>query len=101
MSIQTSFRPFSEIIMQYKLGYIYCYQWGNQVPTDPKVFEKNLEDEYKMFVAVFPGTPVTPDEVNAMNDLVAQYKGFYLSLLSKPLPDNPSPEFQAWYSSTH
>lgn len=101
MALQTSFRPFGDIIMQYRLGYIYCFQEGNSVPATPALFQSNLQAEAKMFAAVFPGTPITAGEVAEMNALIQQYQGFYLKLLSDPEPSNPSPEYDAWYQSTH
>ncbi len=98
---QTSNRPFSQILLQYKLAYMWCFNPGASIPPTPATFERLLNEELSMFKACFPGTPVTSDEATDFTHTIALYKGFYIWILSQPLPDNPQEEYASWYQSTH
>jgi hypothetical protein len=93
-------RPFTEIIAQHVLQYTRAFQAGQTIPPTVDEFRKSLEVEAKAFGIGFPDS-IYASDVKAIDVAVSLYSMVYGQILNLSLPENPTPEYRAWYESTH
>lgn len=96
----TTPNPFSNIINQLLLQYTVAFQAGQTIPPTPAAFEKNLTEQLKSYNRNWPGS-ADPADQQRLQDALVTYETIYAAILSMPLPNNPTPEYQGWYEGTH
>lgn len=96
----TTPNPFKNLIDQALTQATALYQWGYAVPIAPKQFMDNLLEEAKAYGINWPDS-ASRDTYMQITAATIEYAVFYGQLLTRPMPDNPTEEFAAWYESVH
>lgn len=96
-------RNFVDIIQTYWGAAVTRFQPGYTVPAyTPEQFPKELQGEAINWKN-FGGSWEQSDE--AINEIIFSasqaYKSWFAQILKLPLPQNPLPEYEAWFNSTH
>lgn len=92
--------PFSNIVSQDLMARVVAFNWGYTVLETPAQFAKILVDEAKGYGINWEDSLVGTEGVQ-IAQAVQTYASFYQHVLTLPLPDNPSPEYAAWYATNH